>query len=297
MTSVIHVVAAALVRDDGRVLINQRLPGTPHAGRWEFPGGKLEPDEAPLVGLARELREELGITFEYARPLIRVRHRYPARSVLLDCWRVERWDGEPTPLEGHPLEWVACDELPRWDLLEADRPMVAALRLPPRYAIARDLNAVDALLAAGHTLVQWRAPLTDAPAAVVRCRDAGAALIVNASPDDALRLGADGVHLTSARLRALRDRPMPTGSWVAASCHDADELAHAVAIGCDFAVLGPVAPTASHPDATPIGWERFATLADCAGLPVYAIGGMTGADVETAWRHHGQGVAAIRGFR
>ena len=80
----IHVVAAAVIDAAGRVLIAQRPEGKHLAGGWEFPGGKLEPGEERAAGLARELREELGITIETPRPLIRVRHAYPAREVLLD---------------------------------------------------------------------------------------------------------------------------------------------------------------------------------------------------------------------
>jgi mutator protein MutT len=116
------------------VLIAQRPEGKHLAGGWEFPGGKLEPGEARLAGLARELREELGITIAagLARPLIRVNHAYPTREVLLDIWVVKHYRGEPQGLDGQALRWCAQDELPRADLLPADKPIVSALRLPER---------------------------------------------------------------------------------------------------------------------------------------------------------------------
>jgi 8-oxo-dGTP diphosphatase len=130
---IIHVAAGAVIDAAGRVLIAQRLPGTHLAGGWEFPGGKLEPGEERVAGLARELREELGITIEgQPRPLIRVRHAYPTREVLLDMWVVTRYQGEPNGLDGQALRWVTQDELPAADLLPADKPIVAALRLPER---------------------------------------------------------------------------------------------------------------------------------------------------------------------
>jgi 8-oxo-dGTP diphosphatase len=127
----IHVVAAGLIDATGRVLIAQRPAGKHLAGGWEFPGGKLEPGEERLAGLARELREELGITtMGTPRPLIRVRHAYPSREVLLDMWVVKRFSGEPRSLDGQALRWCTQDELAVTELLPADKPIVAALRLP-----------------------------------------------------------------------------------------------------------------------------------------------------------------------
>jgi mutator protein MutT len=129
----VHVVAAAVIDAMGRVLIAQRPTGKHLAGGWEFPGGKLEPGEERLAGLARELREELGIRIEAsARPLIRVRHAYPSRDVLLDVWVVRRFAGEPQGLDGQALRWCAVEDLGQANLLPADEPIVAALRLPER---------------------------------------------------------------------------------------------------------------------------------------------------------------------
>ena len=128
----VHVVAAAVIDAADRVLIAQRPAGKHMAGGWEFPGGKLEPDEERLAGLARELREELGITIATPRPLIRVRHAYPSREVLLDIWVVKRYGGEPEGLDGQALRWCTQDELAVAELLPADKPIVAVLRLPER---------------------------------------------------------------------------------------------------------------------------------------------------------------------
>jgi 8-oxo-dGTP diphosphatase len=123
----IHVVAGALFDESGRVLIAQRPPGKHMAGGWEFPGGKLEPDEQPLAGLRRELQEELGVTVLAAEPLISYEHAYADRRVLLDLWLVSRFTGEPASLDGQALKWVSLGELDSVGLLEADRPMIAAL--------------------------------------------------------------------------------------------------------------------------------------------------------------------------
>jgi mutator protein MutT len=130
--STIHVVAGAVTDAGGRVLIAQRPSGKHLAGSWEFPGGKLELVEARALGLARELREELGIAIREPRPLIRVRHTYTFGQVLIDMWVVTRYDGEPRGLDGQALRWCHQDELAGVDLLPADRPIVRALRLPER---------------------------------------------------------------------------------------------------------------------------------------------------------------------
>jgi mutator protein MutT len=148
---VIHVVAAAVVDTAGRVLIAQRPAGKHMAGGWEFPGGKLEPGEERLAGLARELREELGITLVGTpRPLIRVRHAYPTREVLLDIWVAKRYSGEARGLDGQALRWCTQDELEAAELLPADKPIVRALRLPERlrqmasrYYCVGDLSSLE----------------------------------------------------------------------------------------------------------------------------------------------------------
>jgi mutator protein MutT len=116
----------------GRVLIAQRPKKKHMAGGWEFPGGKLEPGEQRLAGLSRELREEIGITLAKPRPLMRVRYTYPSHEVLLDVWVVKNYTGVPTSLEGQALRWCPQQDLASADLLPADKPIVAALRLPER---------------------------------------------------------------------------------------------------------------------------------------------------------------------
>ena len=123
----VSVVAGALFDADGRVLIAQRPAGKALAGRWEFPGGKLEPGEDPRAGLERELREELGIDVRSAHRLLRYRHDYPGRTVDLDFWYVTGWTGTPHGREGQALKWVRPDQLPHEDILEADAPMIDAL--------------------------------------------------------------------------------------------------------------------------------------------------------------------------
>jgi 8-oxo-dGTP diphosphatase len=122
------VVAAALFDPAGQVLIAQRPPNKALAGRWEFPGGKVIAGEGERTALGRELREELGIEVLAARPYQRLTHAYEERDVELSLWIVERFAGEPRPLDGQALKWVAPRHLGGEDMLEADQPFIAALR-------------------------------------------------------------------------------------------------------------------------------------------------------------------------
>ena len=113
-------------------------------------------------------------------------------------------------------------------------------------------------------------------------------------PSLALELGADGVHLTSARLLALRERPLVSHLLVGASCHDWRELEHACAMNLDFAVVSPVRETASHPGAKTLGFTGLRELTEQADLPIYALGGMAETDLYSVFEHGAQGIAAIR---
>ena len=129
--------------------------------------------------------------------------------------------------------------------------------------------------------------------AVTLAHAAGAEAFISGDIELARATGA-GVHLRSGQLAGLQQRPLPTSLPVAASCHDEEELRHPQRRGCDFAVLGPVMPTPSHPGAPGLGWTRFAALRETVSLPIYAIGGLTPDDIPQARQHGAQGIAAIR---
>jgi 8-oxo-dGTP diphosphatase len=126
-----RVVAAALVRRgaDGapELLIAQRPAGKWQAGRWEFPGGKIEAGETAEAAVRRELVEELGIRARRLLELRSFRHDYPDRSVEIALWLVPDFEGEPRGLDHQALRWVAPAELHHCDLLEADLPMIEPL--------------------------------------------------------------------------------------------------------------------------------------------------------------------------
>jgi 8-oxo-dGTP diphosphatase len=113
---------------DRRVLIAERPAGKHMAGRWEFPGGKVNQGETESAALVRELREELGVAVTACRPFMRLSHEYDDRVVELSMWVVDGFSGDPAGLDSQQLKWVAVGRLGEEDILEADAPFVEALQ-------------------------------------------------------------------------------------------------------------------------------------------------------------------------
>ncbi|OYY90589.1 MAG: NTP pyrophosphohydrolase [Sphingomonas sp. 28-66-16] len=123
------VVAAALVDRDGRILVQQRPPGKPMAGLWEFPGGKIDPGETPEQALSRELREELGIVVTGAclAPATFASAPLGDRHLLLLLFLCRKWEGVPEPIEATALRWVRPVEMHALAMPPADRPLIGLL--------------------------------------------------------------------------------------------------------------------------------------------------------------------------
>ena len=119
-------VVAAVIERDGRYLITRRLEGTHLAGLWEFPGGKLLPGEQPEDALRRELKEELGVEVAVGELIQMVDWAYPEKSVRLLFFRCAL-AGEPTPLEGQEMRWVAAADLHSYSFPDADATLIARL--------------------------------------------------------------------------------------------------------------------------------------------------------------------------
>jgi 8-oxo-dGTP diphosphatase len=304
---IVEVAAAVLQRTDGTFLLAQRPPDKIWAGYWEFPGGKVEAGESTHDALVRELKEELGIEVVTAYPWITRIFTYPHATVRLSFFRVTEWCGELHPHEGQQFCWQRTDNVTVTPLLPANEPILRALALPPLYAIsnvaelgvAQFMQRLEVALKNGLRLIQLREKNLASDAlrelaqrVVVLAHAYDAKVLLNGDVALAQEVGADGVQLASSQLVECAERP-PV-AWCAASCHSADELRRAEALGCDFALLSPVLPTQSHPGAMHLGWERFAGLAAGASMPVYALGGLSHADMSVAWQRGAHGIALLR---
>ncbi len=296
------VAAAVIERPDGEFLLAQRPEGKPYAGYWEFPGGKIEPGEAPRAALARELAEELGIAVREATPWITRVYAYTHATVRLHFFRVTAWDGEPRPLEDQAIAWQRVEAPEVSPMLPANAPVLAALALPAVMVVSRAAEsgmeawvlALAARAAQEKLLVQVREKGVERlrvqhflSRVLARAEPFGSRVVVNSDCGSFPQSG--GVHLTAKALMAAGGRP--AGALVGASCHDERELARAAELGLDYVVVGPVKATASHPQAAPLGWERFEALVRGLPMPAYAIGGLTRADLAEARRRGGHGVA------
>ena len=300
-----------------KVLVARRLQGSHLGGMWEFPGGKVGSDETALQALKRELFEEINIDIRDCSPLISFDYDYPDKPLHFSVWKVHGWTGQLHGKEGQQTQWVDISSLSAADFPPANKGIISACTLPAVYLITPDLdryspafmNELRNYLAAGVKLVQFRSKSAKnhKPAVmemIDACRRHGAQLIVNSTPEFAVEAGADGVHLTAGRLLELTGRPLPSGSRVAASCHNARELMHAVEIDVDFCVLSPVrkkgsaaagadgGQAANYPDNT-LGWDGFSEQVRQMPVPVYALGGMRLSDLAHAAAHGAQGIALI----
>ena len=304
-------VAAGVVRDvgRGRVLVAQRPLGVHQGGLWEFPGGKLEPHETVCEALKRELWEEIGIQVHASTPLITLVHAYPDRLVRLHVREVLDFSGEPRGLEGQPVQWVSPLDLDQYAFPAANVPIKTAVQLPDQYPILNlddhSPEVIKLLLEGwsekGLKLVRFRtrqgAKAGDRVGAwVAEADDLGIKVMLDGPSELVDATDAAGLHLRAHELLEWQDRPVGKNRWLAASCHDALELERARDLGVDFAVLGPVLPTASHPGAPAMGWTQFESLVSKVAFPVYALGGVGPENVRLAREHGAQGVAAIRAF-
>ncbi len=304
----VEVVAAVIFNERGEFLLAQRPAGKAYAGYWEFPGGKVEPDESAAGALKRELHEELGIDALTAYPWLTRDFDYSHAAVRLRFFRVLKWSGEPHGRELQQFAWQSVSNVTVAPLLPANGPILRALELPHVYGITcagehgRDafMARLEQSLATGLRLVQVRekqlasdALRAFAAEVVALGHRYGARILVNGSGDIAAQAGADGVHLTASQLMAAARRP--DCEWCGASCHDAAELGRARELALDFVVLGPVRATPTHPGAELLGWRQFVQLIRDYPLPVYAIGGMRASNLEQAWNCGAHGVAMMRG--
>ena len=129
MPELMTVVAAALIRADACVLLQQRAPHRSMAGLWEFPGGKVEPGETPEAALARELEEELGILTDPAAlaPAAFASAPLGERHLLLLLYTAHQWQREPAALDASALRWVSVEEMRGLAMPPADMPLVETL--------------------------------------------------------------------------------------------------------------------------------------------------------------------------
>ena len=306
-TPAITVVAAIIRGNDGRICLSRRPDHKHQGGRWEFPGGKVEPGEPLSAALARELEEELGMQAAISSPFMTIAHQYQDLHVTLHFRDVTAWQGDPSGCEGQQVSWFEIPELPALEFPAANRPVVTAITLPDYLAIAPDNMDLEALKAGigrldaarmGLYLRQWSEHAA-LPEILALCRETGIKVWLRASSaawaQQVSLQGVFGLHLPGSALMDCQGRPDFSGV-VSAACHSRDALEKAADLGLDMALVSPVEATVSHPDRPPLGWQQAGEW--ISGLPIacYGLGGVSPTDLETARQHGAIGVAGIRAF-
>lgn len=298
-------VAVGVLRDKGgRVLITRRKDNTHQGSLWEFPGGKFERLENDSQALDRELLEELNISPEGSSPLIKVNFDYPDLSVQLHVREVHAFYGEPVGREGQACKWVTPGELSNYSFPAANKAILVAIKLGRDYAIVggnnvRDISlALECVAKQGVGLVQIRAKdLSKRDSEQLmesvryKCSELKLNYLLN-SQMPVKRYFDEGVHLASFDLMKSSQRPEGAG-FMAASCHNLQELRQAEQLALDFVVLSPVMQTSSHPEAKTLGWPLFAEWVAQVNIPVFALGGIGKQDYEQAITCGAQGISGI----
>lgn len=320
----VHVAVGAIVQGD-KVLLAKRADHQHQGGLWEFPGGKVETGETVAQALTRELHEELCISVTRCEALIQIRHDYGDKQVLLDVWLVTDFNGIPKGQEGQPLRWVALNTLNNYAFPAANKPIINALTLPKLMAISPsegDKNQVfkfcENALQKGAKAIQLRSPqLTfneiaelferlkqNHPHCTVWINSTH--LVDDIHQWDTKRCNAfKNIHLCARHLSIAKtlvekksltqSKPYSDHQFIA-SCHNSDELKLAEQFAV-AAYLSPVKTTASHPNATVLGWQAFAQITAKAIIPVYALGGLMLEDLPLAQSYGAQGIAGISCFK
>ena len=289
--------------------MGKRLDSQSWAGWWEFPGGKLEINESPSEALKREIFEELGVVIKKYKQWTTRRVVEKNKITILYFFLITSWTGMVEGREGQELQWVNLKKYNVTKVLPPNQVIHHALKnnLPDIYAITNlqeissdnFFQALKRQVNDGLRLIQIREKnLIEAEleALIIRIKKilqhTNVKIIINSSLVLAYKYQLDGVHLNSKQLHELSH--FPKDLLVGASCHSENDLKLAEEKNADFAVLGSVKKTLTHPDLEPMGWVRFNKLVNNSNLPIYSIGGMTNNDVLSSLEYGGIGIASQR---
>ncbi len=303
-------VAAGVIYSNNKksVLLSRRKHDQHLPNLWEFPGGKIESHESAEQALERELSEELGIKISCPHYLMTVDHDYKDKNVSLEIYEIFDWQGKEQGREGQQIEWVSIESLRNKTMPEANLSIVNRLLLSDVILISKDeyadynelLNVLENCIESGLSMFQLRLKdekheqLKEVLGSINRITmNNNVSVILNGSPDLIDTHPIDGIHLNSQRLKSYDSRPISKKYLLSASCHNQDEIAHALKLDVDYLFISPVKPTQTHVEAQPLYWDKFADLCRLSKRPVYALGGMTSDDMKQAKANGAKGIAMI----
>lgn len=307
---VVHVAVGVIKNKDNEVLISKRADHVHQGGLWEFPGGKIETGEKVVDALTRELKEELGITCEKIQPLSEIEFDYGDKKVCLHTRIVKEFSGSASGCEGQKVQWVNLKSLDDYSFPEANITILRQIQLPDLIQITGQYSTIDELLSRseqcflnGVSMLHFRAHhLSDAEyiihakALKSLCADHDVVFIVNRNQKAFEEIDADGLHLTRYEALKYTNRPVTRDKNLSVSCHSAQEIVVAQNLMADYCFISPVKNAVSHDAGEAIGFETFKSFCHQSTCPLYALGGMTTADIKQVISLGGIGVAGISEF-
>ncbi|SMM97688.1 Mutator mutT protein (7,8-dihydro-8-oxoguanine-triphosphatase) / Thiamin-phosphate pyrophosphorylase-like protein [uncultured Candidatus Thioglobus sp.] len=305
---IIKAVVGILHNELGQILIAERQAHQFMRGFWEFPGGKIKPNETKENAIIRELHEELGVEVSSLNLHQTMTHQYTDRIVELDIYHINRYRHSPIGAEGQKIIWLNIDELTNYKLLPTMRPIINSLILPNKYWITPSNNHTsdewlaqfDQHLKSDISLIQLRSKealdLSFIEELYRKCQQHNVKLLLNTVNKTFTETCCDGWHISTDEMSKLDKKPCTDDKLLGASTHNLEQALQAQKLGADFVVISPVQATQTHPDTTPIGWDVAKQVVDTLNIPVYFLGGMKLEDLNKALKLHAQGIAGVSAF-
>ncbi|VXB31025.1 Mutator mutT protein (7,8-dihydro-8-oxoguanine-triphosphatase) / Thiamin-phosphate pyrophosphorylase-like protein [Enhydrobacter sp. AX1] len=333
MSKIVNV-AVAVIHFNNQYLLGFRHASQHQGNRYEFVGGKIEPNETPIQGLIREVHEEIGLDIaqDTAVKMGVIRHDYADKIVVLHVFKIRvsqaQFDGlqEGKGKEGQAVTWVRQSDLVanQYPLPDANARILDWLKLPNAIYITQPL---DSFVGVDKWVDFYSQKLPDDAHCYLRPQtsDENATAMI----DGLLRIRADitpiiqyatlaclfkclperldawlkngMVHLNHQQLMTLDFSSLSKNYRYFASCHDQHSLSRLNTLATSHTVMGcflsPVKATPTHPETFQsggMGWQTLSELAKICDVPVFALGGLEQADLATAYEHGAMGIAGIR---
>lgn len=298
----IHV-AIALLLYRGKVLVGWRNADQHQGNKYEFPGGKIEAGETPVEACRREIFEEVGIGIQQWHAFDVIPHVYDDVEVFLHLFHATVPEQYLHDIQ-KPWTWYGRDQLFALNFPKANQAIIQRLYWAHQIKISDNLSAlnIEKKRADNPQFFYFRTTADQIAVTQISQLAANALshLIVNIDlwqqlPEH-LQKSIAAVHYKQHQLMDLHIGQLPIGLRCIAACHDLVSLQRAQSLGFDAVILSPVFATQTHPEANALGWEKFAEYAKTCDLPVFALGGLSQADLVIAQQHYAYGIAGIRNF-